>query len=67
MRASAGRAIGLTNRGRCVLAGGLATAACAPILNERDLLRVGVFAAALPLLALLLLGAWISVRASRAN
>jgi uncharacterized protein (DUF58 family) len=44
----------LSTRGRCLLAGGVATAACAVPLAERDLLRVGAFAAALPLLALLL-------------
>jgi uncharacterized protein (DUF58 family) len=45
---------GLTTRGRCLLAGGLATAASAVALDDRDLLRVGVFVAVLPLLALLL-------------
>jgi uncharacterized protein (DUF58 family) len=49
-----GRFSGLTTRGRCLLAGGLATAACSVLLNERDLLRVGAFVALLPLLALLL-------------
>jgi uncharacterized protein (DUF58 family) len=44
--------IALTTRGRCLLAGGIATAACAVPLDERDLLRVGVFVALLPLLAL---------------
>lgn len=44
----------LSTRGRCLLAGGVATAACAVPLAERDLLRVGAFAAVLPLLALLL-------------
>jgi uncharacterized protein (DUF58 family) len=44
---------GLTTRGRCLLAGGLATAACSVVLAERDLLRVGAFVAILPLLALL--------------
>jgi uncharacterized protein (DUF58 family) len=42
----------LTTRGRCLLAGGIATAACAVPLDERDLLRVGAFVALLPLLAL---------------
>jgi uncharacterized protein (DUF58 family) len=42
----------LTARGRCLLAAGLAAAACAVGLDERDLLRVAVFALALPLLAL---------------
>jgi uncharacterized protein (DUF58 family) len=49
-----GRFSGLTTRGRCLLAGGLATATCSVLLNERDLLRVGAFVALLPLLALLL-------------
>jgi uncharacterized protein (DUF58 family) len=44
----------LTTRGRCLLAGGIATAACAVALDERDLLRVGAFVALLPLLALAL-------------
>ena len=44
----------LSTRGRCLLAAGIATAACAIPLEERDLLRVGAFAAVLPLLALLL-------------
>lgn len=44
----------LSTRGRCLLAGGVATAVCAVPLAERDLLRVGAFAAVLPLLALLL-------------
>jgi len=48
------RRSGLTTRGRCLLAGGIATAACAVVLDERDLLRVGVFVALLPLLARLL-------------
>ncbi|MCG8917267.1 DUF58 domain-containing protein [Actinokineospora sp. PR83] len=41
---------GLTTRGRCLLAAGLAAALCSLILNERDLLRVSVFVVALPLL-----------------
>ena len=45
---------GLTTRGRCLLAGGSATAVCAVLLDERDLLRIGAFVAVLPLLALLL-------------
>ncbi|MGE3287953.1 MAG: DUF58 domain-containing protein [Pseudonocardia sp.] len=45
---------GITGRGRCLLAGGIATIGCAIVLNERDLVRVGVFVAALPLLALAL-------------
>jgi uncharacterized protein (DUF58 family) len=51
--ARTGRAA-LTTRGRCLLAGGIATAGCALPLDERDLLRVGAFVALLPLLALLL-------------
>lgn len=45
---------GITGRGRCLLAGGIATVGCAIVLNERDLLRIGVFVAVLPLLALAL-------------
>ncbi len=45
---------GLTTRGRCLLAGGAATAACSVVLDERDLLRIGAFVAVLPLLAILL-------------
>jgi uncharacterized protein (DUF58 family) len=41
---------GLTTRGRCLLAAGIAAAACSVVLNERDLLRVAVFVVALPLL-----------------
>lgn len=41
---------GLTTRGRCLLAAGIAAAVCAWVLNERDLLRVAVFVIALPLL-----------------
>jgi uncharacterized protein (DUF58 family) len=54
MNDAAGRFSGLTTRGRCLLAGGAATAVCAVALDERDLLRVGAFVALLPLLALLL-------------
>jgi uncharacterized protein (DUF58 family) len=49
-----GRFSGLTTRGRSLLAGGLATAACSLVLDERDLLRVGAFVALLPLFALVL-------------
>ena len=42
----------MTTRGRCLLAGGVAAAVCAVVLDERDLLRVGIFAATLPLIAL---------------
>ncbi|HEU5471525.1 MAG TPA: DUF58 domain-containing protein [Actinophytocola sp.] len=41
---------GLTTRGRCLLAAGLAAAVCSVVLNERDLLRVSAFVVALPLL-----------------
>lgn len=41
----------MTTRGRCLLAGGLAAAICAILLDERDLLRVGILAAVLPLAA----------------
>ncbi|WP_410593922.1 DUF58 domain-containing protein [Amycolatopsis sp. lyj-23] len=41
---------GLTTRGRCLLAAGIAAAVCSFVLNERDLLRVAVFVVALPLL-----------------
>lgn len=57
---------GLTVRGRCLLAGGLATAVCAVLLDERDLLRVGLFACLLPLLSwLLALRSRRSVQAAR--
>ncbi|WP_051266893.1 DUF58 domain-containing protein [Nakamurella lactea] len=45
---------GMTTRGRCLLAGGLAAAICAFLLDERDLLRVGILAVVLPLAAYLL-------------
>jgi len=41
---------GLTTRGRCLLAAGIAAAVCSAVLNERDLLRVAVFVVALPIL-----------------
>ncbi|GAA4829843.1 DUF58 domain-containing protein [Saccharopolyspora rosea] len=47
---------GLTIRGRCLLAAGVAAGVCSLVLDERDLLRVAVFVVALPLLALLLAG-----------
>ncbi|NUT46256.1 MAG: DUF58 domain-containing protein [Saccharothrix sp.] len=49
---------GLTTRGRCLLAAGVAAGVCAIVLNERDLLRVAAFVVALPLLA-----AWLAQRA----
>ena len=51
-----GRLAGLTTRGRCLLATGLAAAPCAVLLNERDLLRVAAFAIMLPLLASVIVG-----------
>ncbi|HVV10398.1 DUF58 domain-containing protein [Amycolatopsis sp.] len=48
---------GLTTRGRCLLAAGVAAAVCAVVLNERDLLRVAVFVVALPLLVALFIAA----------
>lgn len=45
---------GLTTRGRCLFAGGVAAIVCALLLDERDLLRVGILAAALPLVAMML-------------
>lgn len=45
---------GLTVRGRCLLAAGVAAAVCSLVLDERDLLRVSAFVTALPLLAMLL-------------
>ena len=47
--ATSGR--GLTTRGRCLVAGGIAAIICAFVLDERDLLRVGIVAVALPLFA----------------
>ncbi|MBM9469240.1 DUF58 domain-containing protein [Nakamurella leprariae] len=46
---------GLTTRGRCLLAGGLAAVVCAVVLDERDLLRIGLFAALFPILAWLVM------------
>lgn len=43
---------GLTVRGRCLLAAGVAATICSLVLDERDLLRAAAFIAALPLLAL---------------
>jgi uncharacterized protein (DUF58 family) len=48
----AGKRTGLTARGGCLLAAGLAAAVCAVVLDERDFLRIGAFAVAVPLLAL---------------
>jgi uncharacterized protein (DUF58 family) len=42
---------GLTIRGRCLLAAGIAAAVCAAALHEINLLRIGIFALALPLIS----------------
>src|SRR4051812_18511309 len=42
---------GLTVRGRCLLAGGVATLICAAVLHEINLARIGVFLVVLPLFA----------------
>jgi uncharacterized protein (DUF58 family) len=42
---------GLTVRGRCLLAGGVAALVCAAVLHEINLARIGVFLIVLPLLA----------------
>jgi uncharacterized protein (DUF58 family) len=42
---------GLTTRGRCLLAAGVALVACALVLGQRDLLRAGIFLAVLPISA----------------
>jgi len=42
---------GLTTRGRCLVAGGVAAVICSFVLDERDLLRVGIVAVALPFFA----------------
>lgn len=42
---------GLTTRGRCLLAAGVALAACSLLLGQRDLLRAAVFLVTLPLAA----------------
>lgn len=47
---------GLTTRGRCLLAAGIAAGVCALVLDERDLLRVAVFVVALPLVSAWLAG-----------
>lgn len=49
---SARRRVGLTVRGRCLLAGGAAMAVSAVVLDERDLVRIGLFVILLPLLSL---------------
>lgn len=42
---------GLTIRGRCLLAAGLAAVICAATLHEVNLLRIGIFLLALPLIS----------------
>jgi uncharacterized protein (DUF58 family) len=42
---------GLTVRGRCLLAAGFAAMACAAVLRERGVLRVGIFLVALPIVS----------------
>ena len=42
---------GLTTRGRCLLAAGIALVACALGLGQRDLLRAGIFLGVLPIAA----------------
>lgn len=56
---------GLTTRGRSLVAGGLAAVICALLLDERDLLRAGVLAVALPLVAAaVIMGRRLRVRAT---
>ena len=45
---------GLTTRGRCLLAAGLALGGCAVLLGQRDLLRAAIFLLTLPLAAVAL-------------
>jgi uncharacterized protein (DUF58 family) len=47
------RATGLTLRGQCFLAAGLACILAAFVMGQRDLLRVGIFVVALPVVCLL--------------
>lgn len=47
---------GLTLRGRCLLATGIVCCLVAPILGERDVLRLGVLLATLPFIAALVVG-----------
>lgn len=57
---------GLTIRGRCLLAAGLAAALCGLLLDERDLLRVAAYVVVLPLLATLAVGrSHVALRADR--
>ncbi|HEY2207155.1 MAG TPA: DUF58 domain-containing protein [Pseudonocardia sp.] len=48
---STGPPSGITTLGRCLIAAGLASAVCSVVLDERDLLRVGVLVIVLPVLA----------------
>lgn len=58
---------GLTTRGRCLLAAGVAALVCALVLDERDLLRVALLLVALPVLSALLLSlARLRLQATRA-
>ena len=50
------RLAGLTTRGWCLLAAGVAAALCAVLVDERDLLRVAAFVMMLPLLASVVVG-----------
>ncbi len=61
-----GRLGGLTTRGRCLLAAGLAAALCAVLIDERDLLRAAAFAMLAPLLASMVVGyTQVTLRANR--
>jgi uncharacterized protein (DUF58 family) len=56
----------LSTLGRCLIAAGVASSVCSVALNERDLLRIGLFAVALPLLAALVVARTrLVVRATR--
>jgi uncharacterized protein (DUF58 family) len=46
-------ASGLTTLGRCLIAAGISASVCSVVLNERDLLRIGVLVIVLALLAAL--------------
>lgn len=60
------RLAGLTTRGQCLLAAGLAAALCSVLVNERDLLRMAAFAVVLPLLTSVIVGhTQIRLRAAR--
>ena len=55
---------GLTVRGRAFLAAGVAVAACAVVLGQRDLLRVAVLLVAVPVLSVLFVARSTSARSS---